>query len=69
MCGGVITVRGKKGNIILCGNVWNLVLQKVFLSQWTLDVDDLKIFIDDREIPRPASFADAGQEGGEKHGD
>jgi len=65
MCGGVILVRNKKGRTILCGNVWNLVLQKIFLSQWTVDPGEIQIFIDEKEIPQPASFNDAGRKGGD----
>jgi len=65
MCGGVILVRTKEGRTILSGNVWNLVLHKIFLSQWTIGPDEIRIFIDEKEIPKPASFAVAGEKGGE----
>ena len=65
MCGGVILVRNKEGRTILCGNVWNLVLHKILLSQWTIDPDEIQIFIDEKEIPKPAVFLDAGTKGGD----
>ena len=60
---GAITVTDGKGNIILAGNIWVLLLSRVVGGKWGLDPEKIRVFLDGKEVVKPESMGNGTQGG------
>ena len=58
MSSGGITVTDGKGNIILSGNIWTLLLLRVLSKNLQLDPEKMRVFLDGKEVVKPESMED-----------
>ena len=68
MAGGGVTVTDGKGHIIISGNIWALLLFGVFTKSLHLDPDQMRVFIDGKEVVKPEAFENDKGNGGERDG-
>lgn len=56
MSSSVITVTDGKGNIILKGDIWTLLLLGVFTKSLQLDPEKMRVFLDGKEVVKPEAM-------------
>lgn len=55
---GEITIVDKDGGIVMCCNVWTLLLVSVFTGKFSIDPERVRVFVDGKEIEEPEIFQD-----------
>lgn len=64
MAQGQITVTDGKGGILVSGNIWVLLILGMLHRGYGLDVDQVRVFLDGKEVVKPASLESNKGNGG-----